>query len=176
MLFHEGCLTGYPDADQLRSIDFAKVRAAERKIRALAEELQIAVLLGSSGKRDNRFWNYVLVIDESGRVLGQYNKTWRAGEPYYQAGRGPVIFTVAGIEATVIICHDLRYPELTRLAVTAGAKIVFIANNESGITSENKQLGYRSLLQWLCAVAQVVMPAPATVRPPLFHLFRAAFV
>jgi predicted amidohydrolase len=78
-------------------------------------------------------------------VLGTYDKTWRAGEPHYCAGEGPVIFRIAGTESTVIICHDLRYPELVRLAVAAGARVVFIANNESGILHENKLLGYRSM-------------------------------
>ena len=87
----------------------------------------------------------MLIINENGKVLGRYEKSWRAGEPHYEAGSGPVIFTVAGVEATVIICHDLRYPALTRLGVAAGAQIVFIANNESGITSEHKLLGYRSM-------------------------------
>ncbi|MCC7336701.1 MAG: carbon-nitrogen hydrolase family protein [Pirellulaceae bacterium] len=145
VLFHEGCLTGYPNREQLKSLDFALVRQAELEIRDLAKELNIAVLLGSTGQQDDQFLNYVLVIDEHGRLLGHYDKTWRAGEPHYCAGRGPVVFTIAGVEATVIICHDLRYPELVRLSVAAGARIVFIANNESGITSENKLLGYRSM-------------------------------
>lgn len=146
VLFHEGCLTGYPfTEEQLSNIDFSQVRAAEEEVRSLAEKLGIAVLLGTTGEEAGRHFNRVLIIDETGRVLGQYTKTWRAGEAFYEAGAGPVIFRIAGVEATVIICHDLRYPELTRLAVTAGAKIVFIANNESGITAENKQLGYRSM-------------------------------
>lgn len=145
VLFHEGCLTGYPNREQLESLDFALVRQAELEIRDLAKELKIAVLLGSTGEQDEQYLNYVLVIDEHGRLLGHYDKTWRAGEPHYCAGGGPVVFTIAGVEATVIICHDLRYPELVRLSVAAGARIVFIANNESGITSENKLLGYRSM-------------------------------
>ncbi len=145
VLFHEGCLTGYPNGQQIQGIDFAAVRAAESEIRQLAEELQLAVLLGSTGKVGDQYLNYVLVIDETGRALGQYHKTWRAGEPHYTAGSGPVIFRVAGVEATVIICHDLRYPGLARLGVAAGARIVFIANNESGITQEHKLLGYRSM-------------------------------
>jgi predicted amidohydrolase len=52
---------------------------------------------------------------------------------------------VCGVEATAIICHDLRYPELTRLAVAAGARIVFISNNEAGLAAEHKLLGYRSM-------------------------------
>ncbi len=145
VLFHEGCLTGYPNGEQIAHLDFGEVRAAEHEIRAAAEELGIAVLLGSTGKIDGKYFNYVLVIDETGQVLGTYDKTWRAGEPHYVAGRGPVIFRVAGCEATVIICHDLRYPELVRLSVAAGARIVFIANNESGISQEHKLLGYRSM-------------------------------
>lgn len=145
VLFHEGCLTGYPNETQISSIDFDEVRRAEREICTLAKELKIGILLGSTGQSEGQYFNYVLVIDEHGEVLGQYNKTWRAGEPHYCAGSGPVIFRIADTEATVIICHDLRYPELPRLSVAAGARIVFIANNESGITRENKLLGYRSM-------------------------------
>lgn len=145
IIFHEGCLTGYPDGERIKTIDFERVRQIEREIRDLAAKYRIAILLGSSGKTGNTYQNYVLVIDETGKALGKYHKTWRAGEPHYTAGYGPVIFTVAGVDATVIICHDLRYPELARLGVAAGAKIVFIANNESGILYENKLLGYRSM-------------------------------
>lgn len=145
VLFHEGCLTGYPNREQLKELDFVQVRRAELDIRELAQELGIAVLLGSTGKDGDRVLNYVLVIDQQGQLLGHYDKTWRAGEPYYCAGQGPVVFTIAGVEATVIICHDLRYPELVRLSVAAGARVVFIANNESGITNEEKLLGYRSM-------------------------------
>ncbi|MBN2410282.1 carbon-nitrogen hydrolase family protein [candidate division KSB1 bacterium] len=145
VLFHEGCLTGYPNGKAITNIDFTAVRSAETEIRDLAGQLGIAVLIGSTSKEEQTYHNYVLIIDEKGKVLGRYEKTWRAGEPHYVAGTGPVIFTIAGVEATVFICHDLRYPALTRLGVAAGAQIVFIANNESGITSENKLLGYRSM-------------------------------
>jgi predicted amidohydrolase len=145
IIFHEGCLTGYPGEKQIQNTDFELVRQVEREIRDLAAELNIAVLLGSSGNDGGSYSNYVLIIDETGNVLGKYNKTWRAGEPHYTAGEGPVIFTVAGVESTLIICHDLRYPELARLGVAAGAQIIFIANNESGILHENKLLGYRSM-------------------------------
>jgi predicted amidohydrolase len=145
VLFHEGCLTGYPTRDRIQEIDFQAVRQAEKEICRLARELGIAVLLGSTGEINGQYFNYVLVINQNGRVLGTYDKTWRAGEPHYCAGEGPVVFRIAGVESTVIICHDLRYPELVRLAVAAGARVVFIANNESGITQENKLLGYRSM-------------------------------
>ena len=102
-----------------------------------------ALAAGARIQNDTRV--LTLVIDEKGVSLGRYTKTWRAGEHWYEAGEGPVVFRIAGVDATVIICHDLRYPELARLGVAAGAQIVFIANNESGLTSEQKLLGYRSM-------------------------------
>ena len=145
LLFHEGCLTGYPNARQVKKLDFDLVARAEKKIQRLAGRLKMAVLLGSTSRQGVDIFNDVMIVDEQGVLLGRYAKTWRAGEPWYTAGSGPVIFRVCGVDATVLICHDLRYPELTRLGVAAGAQIVFIANNESGLTAENKLLGYRSM-------------------------------
>ncbi len=145
ILFHEGCLTGYPHRKALEHTDFSVVRKAEERIVDLAGKLGIAVLCGSSSTRDGKYFNDVLLINESGRLMGRYVKTWRAGEPWYAAGTGPNVFTLCGVDATVIICHDLRYPELVRLGVAAGARIVFIANNESGLQREDKLLGYRSM-------------------------------
>ena len=145
ILFHEGCLTNYPVGEDIDKIDFSKVRAAEKRILGLSREHHIAILLGSSSEEEGRYYNHVLIANEKGKILGRYNKTWRAGDKPYEPGAGPVIFSVAGVEATVIICHDLRYPALARLGVAAGAQIVFIANNESGVTYENKLLGYRSM-------------------------------
>jgi len=61
----------------------------------------------------------------------------------------------------------LRYPELARLGVAAGAQIVFIANNESGLDSEGKLLGYRSMQISRAAengVFAVMCNPPADVR------------
>ena len=145
VLFHEGCLTGYPEADRAANLDFDLIAASEERVRQFAEENSIAVLLGSCSKLKGGVANDLLIINEEGIVQGRYAKTWRAGEPWYVAGSGPVIFTVCGVEATSIICHDLRYPELVRLGVAAGARLVFIANNEAGLDNERKQLGYRSM-------------------------------
>lgn len=145
LLFHEGCLTGYPDDKQVKRLDFDLVIRAEKKVQRLAKRLGMAVLLGSTSSQGKDIFNDVMIVDENGSLLGRYAKTWRAGEPWYSAGSGPVIFRVVGVDATVLICHDLRYPELTRLGVAAGAQIVFIANNEAGLATEKKLLGYRSM-------------------------------
>jgi len=145
VLFHEGCLTGYPNRKAVKKVDFTLVAKAEGRVRRLAKRLRIAVLLGSTSRSENGIYNDLLIIDRDGSIAGRYAKSWRAGEPHYAAGRGPALFTVCGVKATAIICHDLRYPEMVRLPAAMGAKIVFIANNESGVTHERKLLGYRSM-------------------------------
>ncbi|MEN8116714.1 MAG: carbon-nitrogen hydrolase family protein [Bacteroidota bacterium] len=145
ILFQEGALTNYPVEDDIEKIDFEKVRAAEKRILSLSKKHNIAILLSSSSEENGKYYNHVVIANENGKILGRYAKTWRAGDKPYEPGTGPVIFTVAGVEATVIICHDIRYPELPRLAVAAGAQIIFIANNESGLYYEDKLLGYRSI-------------------------------
>ena len=166
LLFHEGCLTGYPMAEDVEVMDWDAVVAEEARIAALAGELGIAVLLGTTSRRaPGEFHNDVLVINERGEALGRYSKTWRAGEPHYSAGSGPVVFEVQGVKATVLICHDLRYPEFIRLAVAAGARIVFMPNNEGGLPAEDKLEGYRAMQVSRATENMVSTSANICVRP-----------
>lgn len=144
--FHEGALTGYPGVDEIAKFDANAIASAEEQVRALAGELGIAVIMGSVARGESDRWlNSALVIDEMGRVVGRYVKTWRAGEKWACPGTGPAVVSIAGIQATATVCHDLRYPELVRLAVIGGARLLFIVNNENGVTGEHKMLGFRSM-------------------------------
>lgn len=63
VLFHEGALTGYPDAEACALLDFAAVTAAEDKVVARAAELRIAVLLGSTSQSAaGDIFNDVLIV------------------------------------------------------------------------------------------------------------------
>jgi predicted amidohydrolase len=46
-----------------------------------------------------------------------------------------------------MICHDERYPELVRLPVLAGAKVIFYVSHESGLREEHKIGPYRAQIQ-----------------------------
>ncbi|MDR3633361.1 MAG: carbon-nitrogen hydrolase family protein, partial [Isosphaeraceae bacterium] len=48
---------------------------------------------------------------------------------------------------SIIICHDERYPELVRLPVLAGARVVFYLSHESGPRQERKVGPYRAQIQ-----------------------------
>lgn len=58
-----------------------------------------------------------------------------------------MVFRIDGVPASIIICHDERYPELVRLPVLAGARVVFCLSHESGLDKESKFAPYRAQIQ-----------------------------
>ena len=62
----------------------------------------------------------------------QLAETWPA------PGGPPEVFKIDGVPCWIIICHDERYPELVRLPVLAGARVVFYLSHESGLKEERK--------------------------------------
>jgi predicted amidohydrolase len=51
-----------------------------------------------------------------------------ADRQWFTPGNSLSLFSLDGVPATAIICHERRYPELVRLPVMAGAQIVFHPN------------------------------------------------
>jgi predicted amidohydrolase len=47
---------------------------------------------------------------------------------YFSPGNSLALFPIDRVNATAIICHERRYPELVRLPVMMGAQIVFHPN------------------------------------------------
>jgi len=54
---------------------------------------------------------------------------------------------IDGHPCSIIICHDERYPELVRLPVLAGAKVIFYISHESVVLQESKIGPYRAQIQ-----------------------------
>lgn len=76
--------------------------------------------------------NQSLLITPEGHVLGRYSKNQPfslGGESkVHTAGKGVTVIEWQGVRIAPLICYDLRFPELAREAVKAGAELlVFIA-------------------------------------------------
>ena len=87
-----------------------------------------------------------MIIAPTGKVIERYHKIQLA-ERWPQAGDHLSVFKIEDVPCSVIICHDERYPELVRLPVLAGAKVVFYISHESGLRSEHKIGPYRAQIQ-----------------------------
>jgi len=100
-------------------------------IGALAKEYGVNIVAGSVlSRRNGALYNTAYVFDRAGNCIAEYDKTHLfspAGEDeVYAAGNKIVTFPLDGVTCGVMICYDLRFPELARVMALSGAKVLFI--------------------------------------------------
>jgi predicted amidohydrolase len=99
----------------------------------LAKRYAVTVVGGNIIKPDDLGRNIALVVGPDGRVLTTYEKIHPfsfAGENrYFQAGDRVVWFDCGGGKISPMICYDLRFPEVFRLAVCGGAEVIVVIAN-----------------------------------------------
>jgi len=128
VLFPECAVTGY--AYDFGSLTSMEVREALEWLRNLAAELETNLLVGSPVFRGQELYNCLVVIDRTGQIVHCYakNHLTPSDEQHFTPGNSIALFELDGIPATCVICHERRYPELVRLAVMAGARVLFHPN------------------------------------------------
>jgi predicted amidohydrolase len=98
---------------------------------SLARELNVNIVAGSAVTvRDGSVFNTACVFDRAGDCIASYDKTHLftpMGEhEYFTPGDHLCTFTLDGVKCGLIICYDLRFPELTRSLTLAGAELLFV--------------------------------------------------
>lgn len=98
----------------------------------LAKTHQINIIGGSIGnKRGNKFFNTSLVFNRQGELVHQYDKIHLVpmlNEHHYLTGgqEKARVFELDNIKMGLIICYDLRFPELARQLALQGAQVLHI--------------------------------------------------
>lgn len=144
-VFPECALSGYYD-DLIPKISAEQLTDAERQLARTCREVGIYAVVGTPHRSAGKLFNSAVVFDPSGKVLERYHKVQLA-ESWPKPGDRLSVFKVDGVPCSLIICHDERYPELVRLPVLAGARVVFYLSHESGIRAESKINPYRAQIQ-----------------------------
>jgi predicted amidohydrolase len=128
VLFPECATTGY--ACDFGALKPAALRQALRSVAAVAARLHVNLLVGSPIFAGRRLYNALVVFDRRGRLVHTYAKCQliEADRQWFTPGNGLSLFSLDGVPATAMICHERRYPELVRLPVMAGAQVVFHPN------------------------------------------------
>jgi predicted amidohydrolase len=98
-----------------------------------AREHQVNVIAGSVAvaEADGTFANRSFIFDRQGSCVAQYDKLHlfrlMEEEQYLQQGQTLGQFLIDDeIAAAIMICYDIRFPELTRRLALNGAKILFV--------------------------------------------------
>jgi predicted amidohydrolase len=128
ILFPECAVTGY-------NCDFAHlspsvIEAALVQIARAARSSHCHVLVGCPTSQGRSWFNSLVVFDRRGRERFRYSKIHLTSRDarFFTPGDSLALFSIDGIAATAIICHERRYPELVRLPVMMGAQIIFHPN------------------------------------------------
>ncbi|MGA2436785.1 MAG: carbon-nitrogen hydrolase family protein [Thermoguttaceae bacterium] len=128
VLLPEFATTGYAyDFSRLKPAEIAGALAA---LSRMAARFRMNVLAGSPVLRRGKLYNCLVVFDRQGAVVHCYAKCHltEMDRDHFAPGNAVALFEIDGVCATAVICHERRYPELVRLAVMAGARILFHPN------------------------------------------------
>ena len=129
VVFPELGLTGYPpqDIDSLYYVDQSKTENALAELRRRARELGVALAVGAAWRDEERVWrNRAFFIDERGEILATYDKIQQTSHErkFFVDGECLSTFVWRGLRLGMLICMDMRYPELWRLLRKDGAQLV----------------------------------------------------
>ena len=118
----------------------------------LAKEKGIYLVGGSIPELwDGKVYNTAMVFDRSGACIASYDKTHlftpMGEDQVFTPGDSLCRFTLDGISCAILICYDIRFPELTRTMCLDGMDVLFVV-----CQWPRARIG---LLQTLCAARAI---------------------
>lgn len=100
----------------------------------LAARTGVAVIAGGyEGSGDGRPYNTLVTVDAQGAILGTYRKLHlydafrhRESDRIRPGDKGITVVRVGELSVGMITCYDLRFPEICRAVVDAGAELLAV--------------------------------------------------
>lgn len=123
---------GFPEAG-LSGAGRPGLRAGETRTRRAAAELGVNLVAGSvANVRGGKVYNTACVFDRAGNCVAEYDKTHLftpMGEhEYFTPGDHLCRFRLDGHDCGLVICYDIRFPELTRTLAVQGMDMLFVVS------------------------------------------------
>ena len=130
--FHEAALSGYLTGNGAPRGDekyWRVLRACTQRICAEAGRLRLWTVLGSAHPLTppHKPTNCLYLIGPDGRIRDRYDKRFctSADLKAYTPGNRFVVFDLNGVRCALLICFDLRFPEIYRALSRKGVRAVF---------------------------------------------------
>jgi len=129
--FSECALSGYVGTDfpNFEGYDWELLREETKKIMSLTAKLSLWVVLGSTHRltEPNKPYNSLYLINPDGKIIDRYDKRFCTPGDLHRLTPGErfVNFTINGMKCSLLICFDLRFPELYRALYKQGVNCIF---------------------------------------------------
>lgn len=128
------------------------------RIQKTADECGINIIFGCPLKRNGRYTNSALIIDESGSICSVHDKVflWKEEKELFVAGRSfrpsKLSFGVVG----TMICYDAGFPESARELALQGAEVLVVPAAFAEFSRHRWNIYFQSrALENTCYVAAV---------------------
>jgi len=129
--FSECALSGYVGTEfpNFEGYDWELLKEETEKIMSLAAKLKLWVVLGSTHRltESNKPYNSLYLIGPDGRIVDRYDKRFCTPGDLRRLTPGNrfVNFTINGVKCSLLICFDLRFPELYRALYKQSVNCIF---------------------------------------------------
>lgn len=123
--------TGFFPRENLADLADKEGKETSRLLSETASRYAVNIVGGSTAVQEgNDIYNRSMVFDRKGDLVSTYDKMHGfslSGEPgYFRMGNHLSHFTLDGIECSMAICYDIRFPELIRRETLAGVDLFFV--------------------------------------------------
>jgi deaminated glutathione amidase len=153
--FPECALSGYAGSDMstLDNFDWDELYRATDSVMALAKELKIWVVLGSMHRLsgNHKPHNSLYLITPEGNIADRYDKRFCTASDlkYFTPGDHFVTFNINGVSCGLLICYDIRFPELYRQYSKMNTNVIF----QSFYNARQKKGGIHPVIMHITAQA-----------------------
>ncbi len=133
VVFPEMIDTGY-EMETIRRTASTAEGEPFRKISQAAAKSEIYVVCGLSEKEGDKIYNATVAFDPAGQLIGKYRKTHLAAYPPLNEqtaitpGNKFEIIEINGLKIGLIVCYDLRFPEVARKLALQGVDAIVICS------------------------------------------------
>ena len=125
---------GLPTKDNAQELAETTSGEFAQTMSALAEDHRVNILAGSFAETadDGRIHNNSLFFDRQGEIIGEYRKAHLMDAMSFKEsdnvspGDSLAVFDTDFGRVGLIVCYDLRFPEMMRTLVLEGAEIIFV--------------------------------------------------
>lgn len=125
--------TGFFPKENLSELADNDTSAVKEQIGSLAKKYSVNIVAGSvANNRGGKVYNTCCVFNRAGQCIAEYDKTHlftsMHEDDYFHKGDHFCRFELDGVSCGVIICYDIRFPELTRTMTTKGLDCLFVVS------------------------------------------------
>ena len=134
--------TGFFPRENLAALSDCDGARVKKELGALAAELRVNLVAGSvSNRRGDKVYNTAYVFDRSGACVASYDKTHlftpMGEDGFFTPGGRLCRFTLDGVSCGLIICYDIRFPELIRSLTLPGLDLLFVVSQWPAVRAKH---------------------------------------